>query len=114
MVEPSLNASLKKRETEALRMRKRYLRASTSKLGVWNRGGATGVRPAPRHVGDAACAVGASSPAIGRAGIHGAEACQQDRPVVVVELVREEEGAREPVVLRAVVAVVLMRGDGVD
>ena len=30
--EPSLNASLKKRDTEPFRMRKRYLRRSTSKI----------------------------------------------------------------------------------
>ena len=50
---------------------------------------------------------------IGSAGIDGSEAAQLDRPVIVIELVREEERAGEAVVLRAVVAVVLMSADGV-
>src|SRR6267143_2346763 len=46
--------------------------------------------------------------------VDAAEAGENDRPVVIVELVGEEERAGEPVVLRAVVAVVLVRRDGVD
>jgi len=39
--------------------------------------------------------------------------CEHDGPVVVVELVRKEEGAGEAVVLRPVMAVVLVRRDRV-
>ena len=45
---------------------------------------------------------------IGGVLVDRAEARQHDGPVVVVELAREEEGAGEAVVLRAVMAVVLV------
>src|SRR5205823_11391468 len=46
--------------------------------------------------------------------VDAAEAGEDDRPVVIVELAGEEERAGEAVVLGAVVAVVLVSRDGVD
>ena len=45
--------------------------------------------------------------------VDGAASCQNDWPVIVIKLVGEEECAGESVILRAVVSVVLVRGDGV-
>ena len=67
----------------------------------------------PGIVDEPAAAVGRARHAIGGAGVDAEVPGEHDRPVVVVELVREEERAGEAVVLRAVVAVVLVRRDGV-
>ena len=69
--------------------------------------------PVARDLDEAAAVVGARRPAIGRGRVDRAHARQDDWIVVVVELAGEEEGAGEAVVLRAVVAVVLVRRDRV-
>src|SRR3954470_1759705 len=73
-----------------------------------------GLLPVAGELGDAAAPVGAAAARIGRVGVHAAEAGMNDRVMVVVELARVEVSARETVVLGAVMAVVLVRRDGVD
>src|SRR5579884_1920544 len=43
--------------------------------------------------------------------VDGGETSQHNRPMIVIELVREEERAGKAVILRTVVAVMLVRGD---
>jgi hypothetical protein len=57
---------------------------------------------------------GERRPGIGRARVGGVVPGQRQRPVVVEELPREEEGLGVPVALGRVVAVVLVRGDRVQ
>src|SRR5579871_4500195 len=50
---------------------------------------------------------------IGGISVHAEVTSQHYWPVIVIELVGEEERAGKAVILRTVVAVVLVRGDGV-
>ena len=69
--------------------------------------------PVARDLVDSAVVSGAAGAGIGGIGVDGAEARQHDRPVIVIELVGEEERAGKAVILRTVVAVVLVSRDGV-
>ena len=69
--------------------------------------------PVARDIGDATAPVRRSGMPVRGAGVKAGESGQLDRPVIVIELARKEERSGEAVVLRAVVAVVLVGGDGV-
>src|SRR6185437_12738547 len=66
-----------------------------------------------RDLVDPAVVSGAAGPGISGVSVDGAEARQHDWPVIVIELVGEEERAGKAVILRTVVTVVLVRGNGV-
>src|SRR5579884_2512237 len=69
--------------------------------------------PVARHFVDAAAAVRRTCAGIGCIRVHAEVASENDWPVIIIELVREEERAGEAVIFRTMVAVVLVRGDGV-
>ena len=69
--------------------------------------------PVARHFDEAAAAVGRARHDVVGLRVDAVVPGEHDRPVVVVELAREEIRAREAVVLRAVMAVVLVRRDRV-
>src|SRR5689334_9637762 len=70
--------------------------------------------PIARDFVDPAAAVGTARLRIGRSGVNGGKSSQHERIVIVIELVGEEVGAGESVILRAVVSVVLVRGKRVS
>src|SRR5450432_4822705 len=75
---------------------------------------AHGFVPVARHLVDAAAVGGAAGSDVRAVAVDRVVPGQDDRPVVIVELAGKEKRAREAVVLRAVVAVMLMGGDGID
>src|SRR5438270_7764800 len=72
-----------------------------------------GFGPVARNLVNAAVISRAAGPGISGVLVDGAEARQHDWPVIVIELVGEEECTGKAVILRAVVAVVLVSRDGV-
>jgi hypothetical protein len=71
---------------------------------------AHGFMPIARDFVDPAASVGATSLGVGGGGVDGRKSCQHEWIVVVIELVGEEVCAGEPVIFRAVMSVVLVRG----
>src|SRR6185437_15396336 len=69
--------------------------------------------PVTGHVVDTAAVIRAAGAGIGCIGVDFKKSGQHDGPVVIVELIGEEERAGEAVIFRAMVAVVFMSRDGV-
>src|SRR6185437_7480909 len=72
-----------------------------------------GFMPVARDLVTSTCVVRGGSFGIGGGGVDFKNTGQNDRPVIIVELVGEEERAGKAVVFRTVVAIVLVGGNGV-
>src|ERR1700760_434727 len=69
--------------------------------------------PVARHFVDTAVVSRAASARIGCIRVDAEVTSKHDWPVIIIELVGEEERAGEAVIFRTMVAVVLVGGDGV-
>src|SRR5438309_6492456 len=74
---------------------------------------AHGFLPVARQIGQAAVSVRRRCSAVRSARVKAGPAGENDWPVIVIKLVGKEECAGKAVILCSVMAIVLMRGDGI-